>query len=106
MKNWKALNTFVVLCLTAGTCVSITSCASDKTESAAESLNDASISEHVVSALAATSEYKYSDVQVNTFKGRVQLSGFVDSGSHKDQAGIVTKQVEGVKDVINNITVK
>jgi osmotically-inducible protein OsmY len=60
----------------------------------------------VVAALSAASDYKYADVTVNSFKGRVQLSGFVDSGDHKDRAEAMTKQVDGVREVINNITVK
>jgi osmotically-inducible protein OsmY len=85
----------------------VTGCYSDRThESSAESAEDDNISSRVVAALAATSDYKYSDVQVNTFKRRVQLSGFVDSSDHKDRAETVAKQVDGVKEVINNITVK
>jgi osmotically-inducible protein OsmY len=36
----------------------------------------------------------------------VQLSGFVDTSAQKSRARDITKNVEGVKDVDNNITVK
>jgi osmotically-inducible protein OsmY len=45
-------------------------------------------------------------VQVTTFKGTVQLSGFVDTGAQKSQAADIAKNVQDVKDVVNNITVK
>ncbi len=50
--------------------------------------------------------YKYPDVIVTTFKGTVQLSGFVDNSDEKSRASTVAKNVEGVKDVENNISVK
>jgi osmotically-inducible protein OsmY len=109
MKIMRTLNTFIVIgCLAIGSAmVGVTGCSSDRThESSAEAAADDNISSRVVAALAATSDYKYSDVQVNTFKCRVQLSGFVDSSDHKDKAETVAKQVDGVKEVINNITVK
>jgi hyperosmotically inducible protein len=43
---------------------------------------------------------------VDTLKGVVQLSGFVDSVAQKSQAGVVAAKVEGVKDIRNNIVVK
>jgi hyperosmotically inducible protein len=112
LKNMKILNAiksfFLMACLAGGVIAVTVGCASeDRThETSGESVNDAMITSHVNDALAATSDYKFSDVQVNTFKRRVQLSGFVDTGAHKDQAERVAKEIEGVKDVINNITVK
>jgi osmotically-inducible protein OsmY len=50
--------------------------------------------------------YKYPDVKVTTFKGTVQLSGFVNNGAQKGRAADLAKNVAGVKDVVNNITVK
>lgn len=83
-------------------------CASDNRlhESDERKAMDDAISAHVATALAATADYKFESVHVATFKGDVQLSGFVNSGAHKDQAEQVAKQVDGVKDVINNITVR
>jgi hyperosmotically inducible protein len=43
---------------------------------------------------------------VVTFKGMVQLSGFVNNKDQKNRAGELAKSVEGVKEVENNITVK
>lgn len=108
LNAWK---TFVVIaCLSTASMgiIGMTGCASgDRThETTGEDINDSMISSHVAAALAASSDYKFEDVHVATFKGRVQLSGFADSGAHKDQAAMIARQVEGVKDVVNNITVK
>src|ERR1700690_2180922 len=109
MKVLDAIKTLsLVVCLAAGGMTMVTAgCSTDRThESSDEATEDAAISARVVSALADTGGYKFSDVQVNTFKRRVQLSGFVDSDAHKNQAGTVAQQVDGIKEVINNITVK
>jgi osmotically-inducible protein OsmY len=45
-------------------------------------------------------------INVETFKGEVQLSGFVDSAAAKQKAGEVARGVGGVKSVKNNIIVK
>jgi hyperosmotically inducible periplasmic protein len=49
---------------------------------------------------------KYGDVNVETFKGMVQLSGFVNTKDRKNRAGDIARKGEGVRDVRNNITVK
>jgi osmotically-inducible protein OsmY len=45
-------------------------------------------------------------INVETFKGEVQLSGFVDSAKMSSKAGEVARGVGGVKSVKNNIIVK
>jgi osmotically-inducible protein OsmY len=75
-------------------------------QSTGEAIDDHGISSRVKHALANDGEYKYDDVQVTTFKGTVQLSGFVEAGSQKSRAGELAKGVEGVQEVVNNITVK
>ena len=45
-------------------------------------------------------------VEVKTFKGVTQLSGFVNSRDQKSRAADIAKRVEGVKSIENNITVK
>ena len=85
----------------------LTGCAGDKYhQSTGESIDDERISMNVRSALSGDSEYKYEGVSVKTFKGTVQLSGFVDTSAQKSKAGELAKGVTGVKDIANNITVK
>jgi K+-transporting ATPase c subunit len=57
-------------------------------------------------ALAASANYKYDGVKVIASNGVVQLSGFVNTSAQRSRAGEVISKVVGVKDVVNNITVK
>jgi hyperosmotically inducible periplasmic protein len=85
----------------------LTGCAGDRYhQSTGEAIDDHSTSMRVKSALGNDAEYKYDGVDVQTFKGTVQLSGFVDTSAQKSRAAEIAKNVEGVKDVENNITVK
>ena len=85
----------------------LTGCAGDRyTQSTGEMIDDKGESSRVKSALSADTQFKYDDVKVQTFKGVVQLSGFVNSRDQKNRAGDLARKVEGVKEVQNNITVK
>jgi len=82
-------------------------CAGDRYhESTGEGIDDTATTARVKKALHADSQYKFDDVKVTTFKGTTQLSGFADSRDAKSRAAEIAKTVEGVKDVVNNITVK
>jgi osmotically-inducible protein OsmY len=105
----KALKfTSLVVCLGALAIVGgVTGCAGDRyTQSTGERIDDKGDSTRVRGALSDDTQYKYEDVKVQTFKGVVQLSGFVNSRDQKNRAGDLAKKVEGVKEVQNNITVK
>ena len=85
----------------------LTGCAGDRyTQSTGERIDDKADSSRVRDRLSEDTQYKYDDVKVQTFKGVVQLSGFVNSRDQKTRAGDLAKKVEGVKEVENNITVK
>lgn len=75
-------------------------------QSTGEKVDDYKLSSDVKSALNKDTLYKYDDVNVTTFKGVVQLSGFVNNREQLNRAGTVAKRVLGVTDVQNNITVK
>ena len=45
-------------------------------------------------------------IHVNSYKGVVQLSGFVDTDVNKELAGQIARSVEGVVEVVNNLIVK
>jgi hyperosmotically inducible periplasmic protein len=82
-------------------------CAGNRYErSTGESIDDRATTGRVKSALGADAIFRYPDVKVTTFKGTVQLSGFVDSRDQKAKAAEIAKNVSGVKDVENNISVK
>ena len=85
----------------------VTGCAGDRYHrSTGEEIDDHGTTERVKSALSNDTEYKFDGVNVDTFKGTVQLNGFVDNSGQKSRAAELAKGVEGVKDVENNITVK
>jgi hyperosmotically inducible protein len=69
-------------------------------------VSDSAITASVKSALLADAVVKGLDVQVETRKGTVQLSGFVDSQAQIDQAVVLTRAVSGVNFVENGITLK
>ena len=84
-----------------------TGCAGTPTkESTGEFVDDSTVTTRVKAALIHDEIVKSSDVSVETFKGVVQLSGFVDNSAQKYRAGEVAAGVKGVRDVKNNITVK
>lgn len=82
-------------------------CAGDRYhQSTGEHVDDRATSMRVKRALGDDAQYKYPMVEVKTFKGTSQLSGFVNTRGQKSRAGEIAKRVQGVRDVENNITVK
>jgi osmotically-inducible protein OsmY len=75
-------------------------------QSTGEYVDDAAITAKVKAALVQDELVKAMQVDVTTFKGNVQLSGFVDTAEQKARAAQVASTVEGVSEVTNNITVK
>jgi osmotically-inducible protein OsmY len=87
--------------------VAFVACASTRTqESTGEYVDDSVITTKVKSLLAADDFLKSFEIGVETFKGTVQLSGFVDSQKAIDKAVEITRSVKGVKSVKNNLNVK
>lgn len=82
-------------------------CAStQKHESAGEYIDDATITTKVNAAILKEPTLKFFQINVETFKGRVQLSGFVDTKEQVAKAGQVAAGVKGVKSVHNSLVVK
>ena len=103
----KTLSIYAAIVMGTAAAVSFTGCAGDRYErSTGEHIDDASTTVRVKHALSSDPDYKYSDVEVSMFKGTVQLSGFVNQRAQKERAESIVKGVEGVKDVVNNITLK
>ena len=87
--------------------VAFVACASTRTqESTGEYVDDSVITTKVKSLLAADDFLKSFEIGVETYKGTVQLSGFVDSQKAIDKAVEITRSVKGVKSVKNNLNVK
>ena len=82
-------------------------CASTPTrEGTGEYIDDSAITTKVKAAIFNDPNLKVFQINVETFKGEVQLSGFVDSSQSVKRAGEVARGVHGVKSVKNNIIVK
>ena len=95
------------IALGAAAVVGFSGCAGTRYEqSTGEHIDDNGTTSRVRSVLADDAVYKYPDVKVTTFKGTTQLSGFVNQRTQKDRAGDLSKKVVGVKEVVNNITIK
>jgi hypothetical protein len=87
--------------------LALTACApTAKREGTGEFIDDAVITSKVKAAFAADPQVKATEVKVTTFKGVVQLSGFVDSRASAERAVQLAREVKGVKDVVNNMVIK
>ncbi|MGR9087737.1 MAG: BON domain-containing protein [Gammaproteobacteria bacterium] len=87
--------------------VSIAGCAgSHKHESTGEYLDDSVLTSKVKASILGDSRLKVMQISVETFKGIVQLSGFVDSSEAAERAVQLARTVKGVKQVNNSLIVK
>jgi hyperosmotically inducible protein len=69
-------------------------------------IDDSVVTSSVKAALLADADIKSFDFKVETRKGEVQLSGFVDNQMQLDRATAATRAVSGVKAVQNNVILK
>ncbi len=76
------------------------------TENTGEYVDDAVLSGKVRSAIIAEEDLSLFDIDVKTFKGVVQLSGFVATANEKSLAEITAYNVSGVTSVKNDIALK
>jgi hyperosmotically inducible protein len=87
--------------------VSVAGCASTpKQEGTGEYVDDTVITGKVKSAILNEPTLKVAEINVETFKGIVQLSGFVSSQAAATKAVEVTRTVGGVKSVKNDMRIK
>jgi osmotically-inducible protein OsmY len=77
-----------------------------KREGTGEYMDDALVTTKVKAALAADPNVKATEVKVETFKGMVQLSGFVSSKESIQKAIDIARGVGGVRGVKNDMVVK
>ena len=97
------IHCFVILMLIAA----LAACASTRTQSSAgEYVDDSVITTKVKSLLAADDFLKSFQIGVESFKGEVQLSGFVNSQKAVNKALEITRSVKGVTSVKNSLVVK
>ncbi len=93
--------------LTALVVLAAMGCASTPTsEGTGEYVDDTLITTKVKTAILAEPNLKVTEINVETFKGVVQLSGFVSSKDSKDRAVTLARGVGGVKSVKDDMRVK
>lgn len=76
----------------------------DRTASAKEVVNDAAITGKVKAAVMAEPGISSLKINVDTKDGVVTLNGKIDTQEHKDRAIQVAQSVDGVKSVVDNLT--
>ena len=99
-RKWATL-AGVVLMATALGCASTA-----KHEGTGEYVDDTVITSKVKAAIFNEPTLKSAEINVETFKGVVQLSGFVSSAAAENTAVVVARKVEGVKSVKNDMRLK
>lgn len=80
--------------------------ATQKKESTGEYIDDSAITAKIKSGLFEDAKLKSLQIEVKTFKGIVQLSGFVDSAQSLTSAGEIAGRVQGIKELKNDLVVK
>ena len=102
-KNHIVIRFLVVLMMVAA----FVACASTpKQSSTGEYIDDSVITTKVKALLAEDNFLKSFKISVETYKGTVQLSGFVNSQNAVEKAREITRSVKGVRSVRNNLIVK
>lgn len=87
--------------------VSAAGCAStSKQEGTGEYIDDSVITTKVKAAILNEPTLKSAEINVETFKGAVQLSGFVSSQAAANRAVEVARTVGGVTSVKNDMRIK
>lgn len=102
--NSKAIGLAIFLaCSTLGTL----SCTSEPAqESTGEYMDDTLITAKVKAAILQDDSLKVTEINVETFKGVVQLSGFVSSREHASKAVAIARTIGGVTSVKNDMQIK
>src|ERR1041384_5200019 len=97
MRVFKRCSALFLAALVATACA-----ATPKQESTGQYVDDSWITTKVKSAILAEPSLKVTQINVETYKGVVQLSGFVDSADAARKAVEVARSVKGVSDVKND----
>lgn len=101
------LRRIVKLMVSLGLMMAFLGCAGTQTrESTGQYVDDSVITTKVKAAILDDLALKGLPIKVETYQGTVQLSGFVDTAQHANQAGELARGVAGVVKVKNDLIVK
>lgn len=103
----KQLGKYLSALFMAITLATAVGCAStSKSEGTGEYIDDSAITTKVKAAIFNEPTLKVAEINVETFKGVVQLSGFVSSQAAENKAVAIARGVGGVKSVKNDMRIK
>lgn len=103
MKQLKTISTIIMAVMFA----TLLGCAStSKQESTGEYIDDSVITTRVKTAVFQEPTLKSAEINVETYKGVVQLSGFVNSAADINKAVEIARSIKGVSSVKNDMRVK
>jgi osmotically-inducible protein OsmY len=89
------------------TLITATGCASTEThEGTGEYMDDSLITGKINTLMFADPDLKAREINVDTYKGVVQLGGFVATRAESEKAAALARGVKGVKEVKNDIRLK
>ena len=81
-------------------------CSKPETQNTKAYLSDSAVTARVKTAIFSEPSLSSFEIGVETYKGTVQLSGFVDSSEEVRRASEVARNVAGVQEVKNDLQVK
>lgn len=102
----KQLKTIAAFLMTLVLLVSLGCAGTSSRESTGEYIDDSVITTRIKEAIFREPTLKSSEINVETFKGVVQLSGFVNSAGDMDKAVEIARGVKGVQSVKNDMRSK
>jgi hyperosmotically inducible protein len=103
----KTMNSLQAWAIALTVVVGLAACAGDATHrSTGQYVSDKTLSTRVNAALLADKDVKNSQIDVTTYNGVVQLSGFVESPEQAQRAVVVAEKVDGVKSVKNDMRLR
>ncbi len=103
----RSLKILATIALSAVLATTVIGCApTPKSESTGGYIDDTVITTKVKSELLRDDDIASRNIHVDTYKGRVQLSGFAGSSREASRAVAVARSVPGVREVENHISIK
>lgn len=102
----KMFNRFVLFAFAIAVSTMVACSSTGKQESTGEYFDDSVITTKVKAAIFNEPSLKSAEINVETFKGVVQLSGFVESQADINKAVMITSKVKGVTSVKSDMHLK
>ena len=103
MSAFKKYLTVMIVALSVG---AISACApTDERRGTGEVVDDAGLTARVKTALIKAEKVNAASINVNTYRGEVQLSGFVDDAGMAQRAVAAARSVQGVSTVRNDMRI-